>query len=104
MTPEDAASAKVSAAKELKFTHDQGIHDRLDKIIIGLGITPTKSSAWMAQAILKAGLDRGVLQITGGGEGGGQMIITNAPTVSNTSYVDQTVSTKRHLPNLSAIS
>ena len=86
------------------FTHDHGIHDRLDKIIVGLGITPATSSAWMAQAILKAGLDRGVLQITAGGGDGGQTIITNAPTVSNTSFVDQTVSTKRHLPSLSAIS
>ena len=58
----------------------------------------------LTQAILKAGLDRAVGSGTAGGEGdGGQVIITNAPTVSNTSYVDQTVSTKRHLPNLSAI-
>ena len=58
----------------------------------------------LTQAILKAGLDRAASGGTAGGVDGGQMIITNAPTVSNTSYVDQTVSTKRHLPSLSAIS
>ena len=59
----------------------------------------------LTQAILKAGLDRAAGGGTaGGGGGGGQMIITNAPTIANTSYVDQTISTKRHLPNISAIS
>jgi hypothetical protein len=71
------------------FTHDQGLHDRLDRIF------PTAVSGGRATAMMQAGIQRGM----GGGAGGGGItsINTGGNVVSSptTNYVNNGIAARR---------